>query len=713
MATLPKLMRHFSKKRIAALGALIVLVLVQLLASPAQQAHAAYATTITNFDTAGNQVIRFDTAGNAVDAHDGDLAFFGGNYYLYGTSYDCGYRWQVDGAPFCGFKSYSSPDLVHWTDRGLLFDPSSWQSRCNGNTYGCYRPHVAYHANSGTYVMWVNSYDNVSGFHVFTSSTPAGPFTQSADPALGVNNGPPVGGLKNGDHDVFVDDNGAAYLAYTDWVTGGGIVVEKLNSNYQSGTGEYARVTARATEAPAMFKRNGTYYMTFSDPNCGYCTTGTSYSTAPTALGPWSAATKISTNSCGGQPSFVAPISTTAGTVYLYGSDLWNNGAKNEALANFYWGPLTFNGDAINPLACQNQFALTLSAGSAGTTRPVTDLDQHAGTTNFRFWSDIGPLTRIQTFVPSRTGKLTSASLTTFQIDEPTAGLTLEIVTADAGYTPTGPALYTVTIPTASIGWSPQNVTINPNISVTAGVRYGIVARSTTTSGSYGWVFNDNAPYPSGGSAYKTSGPWTAETNRTLKFQTTVSGSSWTMCAAAENGTCAVAGTQVVRYGAGTSYLYRTVTGSIPCNQTAFGGDPAFGIVKHCDYSPDGWTSCAAAENGTCAVAGTQVVRYGAGTSYLYRTVTGSIPCNQTAFGGDPAFGIVKHCDYSPQAPNSGWTTCATGETGACAFTGRRTVAYGTNGRYIYRTASGSIACNSTSFGGDPVFGTVKSCHYR
>src|SRR3954452_18030697 len=101
----------------------LVTAVAALLIAPVA-AHAAYSTVVTNFDNAGNQVVRFDTRGNAVDAHDGEIAVFGGTYYLYGTAYDCGYRWNVGGTPCCGFKVYSSTDLVHWNDRGYLFDPT-------------------------------------------------------------------------------------------------------------------------------------------------------------------------------------------------------------------------------------------------------------------------------------------------------------------------------------------------------------------------------------------------------------------------------------------------------------------------------------------------------------------------------------------------------------------------------------------------------------
>src|SRR6201992_4231243 len=172
-------------------------------------AQAAYATTVTNFDGAGNQVVRFDVRGNAVDAHDGEISVFGGAYYLYGTAYDCGYHWQGGGTPFCGFKVYSSTDLVHWADRGYLFDPtgSVWQTRCNGSTYGCFRPHVVYNAPTRRYGVWVHVYDNSRGYRGFTATTPTGPFPEQAVPTLAVNNSAPVAGVNNGDHTVFVDDD--------------------------------------------------------------------------------------------------------------------------------------------------------------------------------------------------------------------------------------------------------------------------------------------------------------------------------------------------------------------------------------------------------------------------------------------------------------------------------------------------------------------------
>lgn len=258
------------------------LVIGVMSSAPQDAAAADHPTTIVNGDAAG-ATFRFDVNGNAIDAHDGQIQRFGDTYYLYGTSYGCGYvRFESPTTPWCGFKVYSSPDLTHWTDRGFVFDPNTpqWQGRCNSATLSCYRPHVVYNSTTGKYVLWVNTYDIPVHYHVLTADSPTGPFTEIATPTLGFNGG--------GDMDLFVDDNGTAYLAHS--VTSGDydIAVERLDANYTSGTGQAVRLGMKHVEAPSMFKRQGTYYLVISDPYCGYCAgTGASYLTASSPLGPW------------------------------------------------------------------------------------------------------------------------------------------------------------------------------------------------------------------------------------------------------------------------------------------------------------------------------------------------------------------------------------------------------------------------------------------
>ncbi|MBE7178242.1 MAG: family 43 glycosylhydrolase [Mucilaginibacter polytrichastri] len=463
----------------------------------AQQAGGHIKKGTVNFNAKGEQLTRYSTLGDAIDAHDGEIAYFGDTYYLYGTSYDCGFEWGNKGAPFCGFKVYTSKDMHNWTDRGMLFDAETdvWQSRCDGKTYGCFRPHVIYNARTRNYVLWINVYDNVVGYRVFTSKNPAGPFTEVAEPKLAVNAQQPAAGLNNGDHDLFVDDDGTAYLALTDWRKRGSIAIEKLSDDYLSGTGEVAEnVTDSLTEAPGMFKRNGRYYVLYSDPNCGYCSgTGTSYKTARSPLGPWSEGRKISDNSCGGQPSFVSTIKLKGGDIFLYGSDLWNNAAKNEALANFFWSALEFDGEgAIKPILCNPGSPAPLVASSETRYEIRRDTQQ------------------MQVFIPEKTGTIAQISLTLYKRNAPEAPLSIAIIPLDDAQKPAGPALFHSEISSAKLGWSPKKISIAPKIRMQSGKRYGIVLSTKASTGAYGALISaETAPKnrvlssPDGGKTYR------------------------------------------------------------------------------------------------------------------------------------------------------------------------------------------------------------------
>ena len=477
---------------------------------------------ITNFNPSGQQVTKFDTNGNGVDAHDGDLANFGGTYYLYGTSYSCG---------------YSSTDLVNWTDNGYLFDASTpaWQANCAPPRFGCYRPHVLYNSATAKYVLWINSYDSASDYHVFTSSSPTGPYAEQAQPVL-ANMGTP-GSFVNGDFDLFQDDDGTAYINYSfiNVPTPAGqanhiLRVQKLNSSYTSGVGSAISSGATGAEAISLFGKDGTYYMVYG-PDCAYCGgTSTLYRTARAVLGTWSSAKLLNPTSCGGQPSFVAKLPTASGGwTYLYGSDLWHttSGAplvENQGLANYNWDSFSFGGNDALPFSCSNMVTIDKASSAMGHPNLPANLDQTSGTGNFRSYCDVSNgWTRAQNFTAGRSGTLTSVSLATFQQDKPNAGVSLNIYPVDANGAPTGSPLYAGNVPASSIGWSPMALAVQPDIAVTAGVRYAIVIETTSSTGCYGWEFSDDNPYAGGGELYRsTRGIWTAETGRDLKFLTTV-----------------------------------------------------------------------------------------------------------------------------------------------------------------------------------------------
>src|SRR5207249_1338737 len=76
-----------------------------------------------------------------------------------------------------------------------------------------------------------------------------------------------------------------------------------------------------------------------------------------------------------------------------------------------------------------------------------------------------------------------------------------------------------------AVPWAPAVLTAHPDVAVVAGHTYLMRLRSATTTGCYGWEYNDADPYASGLESYSTdnSGSFTAEPGRDLKFSTDVS----------------------------------------------------------------------------------------------------------------------------------------------------------------------------------------------
>ena len=280
------------------------------------------------------------------------VAWFGGSYYWYGTSYGCGFSIGSPTSKFCGVVVYRSASLHGpWAGPTLLFDPAPWQARCAAPNYGCFRPHVVFNPNTNDYRLWLNVAATTGwGYAVFSSASPAGPFSYVGDAVLTE----AIGGTpKYGDLGLYVD-NGIAYVAYT--VIGPlgthAIAVERLDAAFVHGTGAAVMLGIRQwVEAPSIFKRGSDWYVLYSDPICSYCRgTGTSYAVGVSPLGPWSELEhNISATSCGGQPSAVSLLPDG----YLYQSDLWL-GTPNETAAFQHWEWLAFTGDGtISGLRCQ------------------------------------------------------------------------------------------------------------------------------------------------------------------------------------------------------------------------------------------------------------------------------------------------------------------------------------------------------------------------
>ena len=311
-----------------------------------------------------------------LDAHDGTVVQANGIDYLYGTRYGCGYHWLQANTPFCGFGVWSSTDDAHWTYHGLLFDPTGtdswsgdgghdWNWVCGSGGQGCFNPRMVQRSSDGTWILWFNapgdfSRSRANAYYAMGCQGPLGPCGD--DPRVGTPGW--VGTTHkpalyicsdNGDMSI-VQDSGTAYILCTE--SDQTLAVEKLDQWWTNGVNVGTRKPAGLTnvEAPGAFKNaDGTWVLTYSDPNCGYCAgTGTGYATASGLLASWSAPANtgiaapatgrrdISATSCGGQPRTVL---TMNGAPYEW-IDLWDQQdgqVTNQTTAGIQLEPLVTN----------------------------------------------------------------------------------------------------------------------------------------------------------------------------------------------------------------------------------------------------------------------------------------------------------------------------------------------------------------------------------
>jgi len=210
---------------------------------------------------------------------DPDMKVYGDTYWLYPT-----YSAPYDEQTF--LDAFSSPDLVHWTKHPRVLDTTgvAWAKRA------IWAPSPI--SRDGTYFLFFGANDiqtdqELGGIGVATAQTPAGPFRD----ALGH---PLIGRFAHGaqpiDQDVFLDDDGQAYLYYGGWKH---CNVVKLNRDLTSlGTFEEGSTFREITppgyvEGALMFKRRGTYYLMWSEGGWTGPDYRVSYAMARSPVGPF------------------------------------------------------------------------------------------------------------------------------------------------------------------------------------------------------------------------------------------------------------------------------------------------------------------------------------------------------------------------------------------------------------------------------------------
>ncbi|NEB01381.1 family 43 glycosylhydrolase [Streptomyces sp. SID13726] len=200
---------------------------------------------------------------------DPDVHYLNGEYWIYPTT---------DGFQGWGgtrFKAYSSKDLVHWKDHGVILDLGpdvSWADKY------AWAPAIA--ERDGKYYLYFCAEQQIG---VAVADSPAGPFKDALGKPLVAKGGALKGQMI--DPAVFTDDDGTSYLY---WGNGHGYVVP-LNADMTSyDPAKVEDITPdNFREGSFVIKRDGTYYFMWSEDDTRSENYHVAYATGPSPLGPW------------------------------------------------------------------------------------------------------------------------------------------------------------------------------------------------------------------------------------------------------------------------------------------------------------------------------------------------------------------------------------------------------------------------------------------
>ncbi|WP_282747899.1 glycoside hydrolase family 43 protein [Paraprevotella xylaniphila] len=328
-----------------------------------------------------------DRKGEHINAHGGGLLFHEGKYYWYGENRPArGFTTEV------GVEVYSSSDLMNWEDEGVALAVSDEAG--HDIERGCImeRPKVVRNPKTGKFVMLFHLELKGQGYAAARvgfaeSDSPVGPFRfiRSLRPNAGkwpvdfsrrdirkakklkesdykewwtpewreaIREGLLLardvpGGQMSRDMTVYVDDDGKAYHIYSaeENLT---LNIAELTDDYLDYTGRYVRVAPGGqNEAPAIFKRDGVYWMITSGCT-GWAPNEARMFKATSLWGPWEQLPspfvgKDAKKSFHTQGTYIFKVEGTEdGFVFM--ADRWNpRSLKNS---RHIWLPIDFEADS-------------------------------------------------------------------------------------------------------------------------------------------------------------------------------------------------------------------------------------------------------------------------------------------------------------------------------------------------------------------------------
>jgi len=322
-----------------------------------------------------------DNQGVHINAHGGGILFYHGKYYWFGE-----HKGEHSNNALVGITCYSSEDLYNWKNEGVVLpveeDPMS------EITVGSImeRPKVIYNSKNRQFVMYFHLELKGQGYSaarvgVAVSEQVTGPYkylkscrpnpnlfpenmteeqrTATAKPEdfeewwtpewrKAVEDGLFLrrdleSGQMSRDMTIFVDDDGKAYHIYSseENLT---LQLAELTDDYLGYTGKYVRIAPGGhNEAPAIFKKDGKYFMITSGCT-GWAPNAARLFSADSIYGPWTE----HPNPCVGenagltfnsQATFILPVQGKK-DAFIFMADRWM--PRHPIDGRYVWLPIQF-----------------------------------------------------------------------------------------------------------------------------------------------------------------------------------------------------------------------------------------------------------------------------------------------------------------------------------------------------------------------------------
>jgi len=337
----------------------------------------------------------FDTDGNIINAHGGGILYHEGVYYWFGE-----HKGEFSNAALVGVTCYSSTDLYNWKFESIALPVSEDENSPIVKGSVIERPKVIYNAKTNRFVMYFHLELKGQGYNaaqtgIAASDSPAGPYTlvstarvnagiwplnmsetqqaltqkesdfQSWTPEWieAVKNGMMVRrdfavGQMSRDMTLYVDDDGKAYHIYAseENLT---LQIAELSDDYLSHSGKYICIDpAGHNEAPALFKKDGKYFMITSGCT-GWTPNEARLLVADQLMGEW----KRYPNPCQGedaeltfhtQSTYILPVQGKK-DAFIFMADRWI--PSNPIDGRYVWLPIQFK-DGFPLLEWKNNWTL-------------------------------------------------------------------------------------------------------------------------------------------------------------------------------------------------------------------------------------------------------------------------------------------------------------------------------------------------------------------